>query len=241
MADSPTQIGAYSILRELGRGGMGVVYLAKDPKLDRNVAIKVLPDVVAGDPERLARFEREAKLLAALNHPNVGGIYGLEEADGQRFLVLEHLEGETLGKRLDGGPLRVSEAINVCKQIAAALEAAHESGIIHRDLKPGNVMITDDDQVKVLDFGLAKGDGSTVESSSDLSASPTVAVDATAAGVILGTAAYMSPEQARGRRVDRRTDIWSFGAVLYECLTGKQLFAGETVSDTIAKPRSSMI
>jgi len=235
MTEPSRQIGAYRIERELGRGGMGVVYLATDARLDRQVAIKVLPDAVAADPQRLARFEREAKLLAALKHPNIGGIHGLEEADGQRFLVLEYLEGETLARRLDAGPLRVAEAIHVCRQIAAALEAAHESGIIHRDLKPGNVMITDDDEVKVLDFGLAKSDGSSAESNSDLSASPTVAVGATTAGVILGTAAYMSPEQARGRGVDRRTDIWSFGCVLYECLTGKQLFGGDTVSDSIAR------
>jgi len=213
---------------------MGVVYLARDPRLDRPVAIKVLPDEVARDPERLARFEREARLLASLNHTNIGGIYGIEEADGARFLVLEYIDGPTLAERLDRGALPVEEAINVCLQIAAALEAAHESGVIHRDLKPANVKLTPEGGVKVLDFGLAKGMTATADSSADLANSPTVA-HVTNAGVILGTAAYMSPEQARGKPVDRRTDIFSFGCVLYECLTGRQIFAGETVSDTIAR------
>ena len=235
MTASPDQIGNYPIEREVGRGGMGVVYLGRDTRLDRRVAIKVLPDVVARDPERLARFEREARLLASLNHPNIAGIYGLEEADGRRLLVLEYVEGDTLAQRLARGALPVDEALDVCRQIAAALEAAHESGVIHRDLKPGNVKITPGGEVKVLDFGLAKGGvGSTSDSDVDLSHSPTLTA-ATGAGVILGTAGYMSPEQARGKAVDRRTDIWSFGCVLFECLTGRQLFAGETVSDTIAK------
>ena len=231
---APQRIGPYAIERELGRGGMGIVYLGLDPKLHRQVAIKVLPEAFARDPERLSRFEREARLLASLNHPNIAAIYGLEEAGTQRFLVLEYVEGQTLAERLGRGALPLEEALDVCRQIAAALEAAHESGVIHRDLKPGNVKLTPAGDVKVLDFGLAKGAG-TAESSPDMSQSPTIAYAATGAGVILGTAAYMSPEQARGKIVDRRTDIWSFGCVLYECLTRRQLFSGETVSDMIAK------
>ena len=232
----PSAIGPYPVEREVGRGGMGIVYLARDTRLDRPVAIKVLPDGFAADPERLARFEREARLLASLSHRNIAAIFGLEESAGRRFLVLEYIEGETLAQRLDRGPLPVDETVEVCRQIAAALEAAHEGGVIHRDLKPGNVKLTPAGEVKVLDFGLAKG-GTGAGSSSDpsLSASPTMtAAAATGIGVILGTAAYMSPEQARGRALDRRTDIWSFGCVLYECLTGRQAFAGETVSDVIA-------
>ncbi|HET9326802.1 MAG TPA: protein kinase [Candidatus Eisenbacteria bacterium] len=234
MAESPTRIGAYPIERELGRGGMGIVYLARDVRLQRAVAIKVLPEGFARDPERLSRFEREARLLASLNHPNIAAIYGLEEADGQRFLVLEYVEGETLAERIERGRVPLDETLSIGRQIAAALEAAHESGVIHRDLKPGNVKITPAGDVKVLDFGLAKGAGS-ADSSPDFTQSPTIAYAPTGAGVILGTAAYMSPEQARGKVVDRRTDIWSFGCVLYECLTGRQLFHGETVSDMIAK------
>ncbi len=233
-AVTPRQIGPYPIEREVGRGGMGVVYLGRDTRLDRPVAIKVLPDAFARDPERLARFEREARLLASLTHPNIAGIYGLEESDGQRLLVLEYVEGETLAERLRRGPLSLEDALDVGRQIAGALEAAHEAGIIHRDLKPGNVKLTPAGDIKVLDFGLAKSAATGSESSSDLSQSPTLTYAATGAGVILGTAAYMSPEQARGKPVDRRTDIWSFGCVLYECLTGAQAFAGETVSDTIA-------
>jgi len=247
----PSQIGPYRIEREIARGGMGIVYLARDTRLDRAAAIKALPDDVASDPERLARFEREAKVLASLHHPNIAGIYGLEESGGRRYLALEHIEGETLAARIGRGPLPLNEALEICAQIAAGVEAAHESGVIHRDLKPGNVMITPGEHVKVLDFGLAKGkvadagsgtfptSPTTPESptvtSPVLPHSPTEISPATLPGVILGTAAYLSPEQARGKAVDRRTDIWSFGCVLYECLTGKRAFEGETVSDTIAK------
>jgi predicted Ser/Thr protein kinase len=231
---TPTRIGAYPIEREIGRGGMGVVYLGRDERLKRAVAIKVLPEAFALDPDRLARFEREARLLAALSHPNIAGIYGFEEDQGRRFLVLEFVEGETLAEHQRGRALPIEETLDVCRQIAAALEAAHEAGIVHRDLKPGNVKLTPSGEVKVLDFGLAKGASSGADSSPDLSHSPTLTQAATGLGVILGTAAYMSPEQARGKMVDRRTDIWSFGCVLYECMTGVQAFAGETVSDTIA-------
>ena len=215
---------------------MGEVYRATDTKLNREVAIKVLPVEVAADPERLARFRREAQLLASLNHPNVAAIYGLEEADGRPFLVLELVEGEDLAERLKRGRLPVDEALEIAKQIAAALEAAHEKAIVHRDLKPANVKLTPEGKVKVLDFGLAKayaGDAA-VGSSADLSRSPTLAQTGTEAGLILGTASYMSPEQARGRRVDKRTDIWAFGALLFELLTGSRAFAGETVTDVLA-------
>jgi len=230
----PSRLGAYPIERELGRGGMGVVYLGRDPRLDRAVAIKVLPEEVAHDPERLARFEREAKILASLQHPNIAGIYGIEAADGRNLLTLEFVGGETLAQRIARGPLPVEESLGICRQIAAALEAAHDGGVIHRDLKPGNVMITPAGDVKVLDFGLAKA-GAGSASSPALSRSPTLTDLRTDAGVIIGTAAYMSPEQARGRPVDRRADIWSLGCVFYECLTGRQPFAGETVSDTVAR------
>jgi serine/threonine-protein kinase len=223
----------YRIIDEIGRGGMGIVYKAEDTTLARSVAIKVLPETFTGDPESMARFEREAKLLASLNHPNIATIHGLEETDGKRFLVMELVEGETLAERISRGPLLLEQALKVCLQIAEGLEAAHEKGIIHRDLKPANVKITPDDKVKILDFGLAKafyeGTGA-----SDLSKSPPITGLMTEPGVILGTAAYMSPEQAKGRRLDRRTDIWAFGCILYECLTGKRAFTGETVSDTMA-------
>ncbi len=231
-----TRLGPYEILAPLGVGGMGEVYRARDTRLGRDVAIKALPAAFAEDTERLARFEREARLLASLNHPNVAAIHGVEEVESRRYLVLEFVEGETLARRLVRGPLPIDEAIEVCRQIAAGVEAAHESGVIHRDLKPGNVMIKPDGSVKVLDFGLAtsRGGGTSV-SDTKLSQSPTLSDAATHTGVILGTAAYMSPEQARGRAVDRRTDVWSFGCVLYECMTGRPLFAGETVSDLIAQ------
>jgi serine/threonine-protein kinase len=214
---------------------MGEVYRARDPRLGRDVAIKALPAEFSRDPERVARFEREARLLASLSHPNIAGIHGLEQVEEKRYLVLEFVEGESLAARLARGALSVEEAIDVCRQIAAGVEAAHEAGVVHRDLKPGNVMLRPDGTVKVLDFGLAKS-GPSDRSGSDpnLSASPTITYAATTAGVILGTAAYMSPEQARGRSVDKRSDVWSFGCVLYECLTGHPAFHGETVSDTIA-------
>ncbi|MFG0284316.1 MAG: protein kinase [Phycisphaerales bacterium JB039] len=225
-----TQIGPYIIDREIGRGGMGVVYFAHDGRLDRPVAIKALPEHFEADADRLARFEREARSLAQLNHPNVAGIYGVEEQDGQKFLVLEYVEGPTLADRLDAGPLPVDEAIEIAIEIAAGVEAAHEAGVIHRDLKPANIKLTPDGKVKVLDFGLAKAsDATTSTGMPDV----TTARSPTIPGAILGTAAYMSPEQARGRRVDRRTDVWSFGAVLYEALTGASPFAGESAQDSI--------
>ena len=227
----------YRITAALGAGGMGEVYRATDTRLGRDVAVKVLPADLARDPERLARFEREAKLLASLNHPNIAHVYGFESAappDGPatHFLAMELVEGEDLAERLTRGAIPVDEAIAIVRQVAEALDEAHEHGIVHRDLKPANVKVTEDGKVKVLDFGLAKawsGDGGGAVSSGDVSQSPTLAHTGTAAGVILGTAAYMSPEQARGRSVDRRTDIWAFGCVLYEMLTGRRAFGGETI------------
>ena len=202
------RLGPYEILSPLGAGGMGEVYRARDPKLNRDLAIKVLPEAVAEDPERLARFQREAQLLAALNHPHIGAIYGLVESDGVEALVLELVEGETLAERLAVGAMPIDEALAVARQIGDALEAAHEKGIVHRDLKPANVKLTPGGSVKVLDFGLAKA-LSTDASAPDVTRSPTITAAATQAGVVLGTAAYMSPEQARGRPVDKRSDIWS--------------------------------
>ena len=225
--------GKYRITEEIGRGGMGVVYQAEDTKLAREVAIKVLPEVFTQDPERLARFEREARVLASLNHPNIAAIYGVEEADGKRFLVLELVEGETLAERLSRGALSLEETLEVCRQIAEGLEGAHEKSIIHRDLKPSNVKITPERKVKILDFGLAKAFHDQV-SEVDLSKSPTITADMTQPGVILGTAAYMSPEQATGRPVDKRADIWTFGCILFECLAGRRAFAGDTITETLA-------
>ena len=228
------RLGPYEITGELGAGGMGIVLRARDTKLDRDVALKVLPEAFTSDPDRLARFEREAKVLASLNHPNIGSIYGLEEAEGGKFraLVLELVEGPTLADRIKQGPISLDDALPVAKQIAEALEAAHEQGIIHRDLKPANVKVKDDGTVKVLDFGLAKALDPNPEG--DPSQSPTLTAAATQMGVIMGTAAYMSPEQATGKTVDKRADIWSFGAVLFEMLTGDRLFTGETVSHVLA-------
>ena len=234
---SGTQVGAYEILTLLGAGGMGEVYKARDTKLGRAVALKTLPDRVTHDADRLARFRREAHVLAALNHPHIASIYGLEETDHHRFLVLELVEGETLAARIERGPLQVPEAVAIARQIAEALEAAHEKGIIHRDLKPANIALTSEDRVKVLDFGLAKASESAATSDSFPALnSPTVTSPAllTGLGMILGTAAYMSPEQTRGRAVDKRADVWAFGCVLFEMLTGKRAFPGDDVSDTLA-------
>jgi serine/threonine protein kinase len=220
-----TTLGPYQVTAKIGEGGMGEVYRARDTKLDRDVALKVLPQAFTDDPDRLARFEREAKVLASLNHPNIGHIYGLEEAEGTRALVLELIEGPTLADRIAQGPIPVEEALPIAKQIAEALEAAHEAGVIHRDLKPANIKVKDDGTVKVLDFGLAKAFDTTPEG--DPSQSPTLT--ASAMGAIIGTAAYMSPEQARGKPVDRRSDIWAFGAIVYEILSGKRAFEGQDV------------
>ena len=229
-----TRFGTYQVVAQIGVGGMGEVYQAHDTKLGRDVAIKVLPEAVAHDPERLSRFRREAKMLASLNHPNIATIHGLEQSNGTSYLVMELVSGETLADRVKrDGALPIEEALKICAQVAEALEAAHEKGIIHRDLKPANVKVTPEGKVKVLDFGLAKafaGDGV----SDDPSNSPTLSMAATMHGVILGTAAYMSPEQARGKTVDKRTDIWAFGCLLYELLTGKQAFDGEDITEILA-------
>ena len=235
--DPGTTLGPYAVTVKIGEGGMGEVYRARDTKLDRDVALKVLPQAFTDDPDRLARFEREAKVLASLNHPNIGHIYGLEEAEGQKALVLELVEGPTLADRIAQRPIPVEEALPIAKQIAEALEAAHEQGVIHRDLKPANIKVRPDGTVKVLDFGLAKALDTTPEG--DPSQSPTLTAAATQMGVILGTAAYMSPEQARGKPVDRRADIWAFGVVVYEMLTGARPFQGEDVSLTLASVMKS--
>jgi serine/threonine-protein kinase len=229
-----TKLAHYEITAHLGSGGMGDVYQATDSKLGRSVAVKLLPESFAHDADRVARFEREARVLASLNHPNIAAIYGLENINEKNFLVMELVPGETLADRISRDPLTIEEASPIAKQITEALEAAHEKGIIHRDLKPANIKVTTDGKVKVLDFGLAKAYQQDPANSS-LSNSPTVAsMAATSAGVIFGTAAYMSPEQAAGKPVDRRADIWSFGVVLYEMLTGKRLFEAETISHTLA-------
>jgi serine/threonine-protein kinase len=233
-----TTIGPYSVVAPIGAGGMGQVYRARDTRLDRDVAIKVLPDLFAADPERLARFEREAKTLASLNHPHIAQIYGIEPLgdSGARALVMEMVDGEDLTARVARGPVPLADALPIAQQIAEALEAAHERGIIHRDLKPANIKVTDDGAVKVLDFGLAKAltpddDSATAH---ELRNSPTMSIAGTQIGMVLGTAAYMAPEQARGQTVDRRVDIWAFGVVLFEMLSGRQAFSGDTVSDVLA-------
>jgi Tol biopolymer transport system component/tRNA A-37 threonylcarbamoyl transferase component Bud32 len=237
--DAGTRIGPYEVVGSLGAGGMGEVYRATDTNLKRQVAIKVLPQALALDEDRLTRFRREAEVLAALNHPNIAAIYGLEQADGLSALIMELVEGPTLAERIAGGALPLDEAVFIARQIASALEAAHERGIVHRDLKPANIKVRSDGTVKLLDFGLAKAaEGQRGDDTSTLAASmsPTVASPAhlTSVGMILGTAAYMAPEQARGKTIDHRSDIWAFGVVLAEMVSGRRLFEGETVSDTIA-------
>jgi eukaryotic-like serine/threonine-protein kinase len=231
------QLGPYQIVGKLGEGGMGEVYRARDSRLQREVAIKILPHVFASDPERIARFEREAQTLASLNHPHIAQIFGVEEGPAEaghvRALVMELVEGETLAARLAGGALPVGEAIRLAGEIADALQAAHDRGIVHRDLKPANIALTADGQVKVLDFGLAKATAPAHAGHSDAANSPTLTLGATQVGVILGTAAYMAPEQAKGKAADKRSDLWAFGCVLYEMLTGRQAFAGEDVTDTL--------
>ncbi len=227
-------LGHYRIESKLGEGGMGVVYQALDTNLGRQVAIKMLPEAFARDAERLARFEREARLLASLNHPNIAMIHGLEQSEGRPFLVLELVPGPTLAERLASGAMEIEEALGASRQLAEALEAAHEKGILHRDLKPANIKLTPEGKVKVLDFGLAKAFDADPGAAGDPSHSPTLTAAATRAGTILGTAAYMSPEQARGRTLDKRSDVWAFGCVLYELLSGRRAFGGESISDTLA-------
>jgi eukaryotic-like serine/threonine-protein kinase len=229
-----TRLGAYQITSLLGQGGMGEVYRATDTKLNRDVALKFLPEQFTSDRDRLERFQREAHVLASLNHSNIAAIYGFEDAEPMRALVMELVEGSTLGERIAQGPMPVEDVLSVAKQIAEALEYAHERGVIHRDLKPANIKLTSDGKVKILDFGLAKA-MSNEALSSNLSNSPTLSLAATQAGVILGTAAYMSPEQAKGKPVDRRADIWAFGVIVYEMLTGQLMFSGETASETMAQ------
>ena len=232
MLSPGSRLGPYQIVSLLGAGGMGEVYRARDSALRRDVAVKVLLEAFASDPERLARFQREAEILAALNHPNIAHIHGLHESGVVRAIVMELVEGPTLADRIAAGPVPFDESLTIATQIAEALEAAHDRGIIHRDLKPANIKIRNDGTVKVLDFGLAKA--ATSEASPDLSQSPTITLEGTRAGVVLGTAAYMSPEQARGRPLDKRTDVWSFGCVLFEMMTGRAAFSGETVTDITA-------
>jgi hypothetical protein len=238
MLQPGTRFGPYEIVGLLGVGGMGEVYRARDSRLNRDVAIKVLPELLAHDPERVARFTREAQTLAALNHPQIATVFGVEQQDRRHGLVMELVEGPTLADRLKAGAIEWREALDIARQIAEAVSAAHERGIVHRDLKPANIKLAPDGSIKVLDFGLAKaldqGSGVRGQASPDRADSPTLSTVATGAGVLLGTAPYMSPEQARGAAVDRRTDVWAFGCVLFEMLTGKQAFAGETVSDTLA-------
>ncbi len=226
-------LGSYHVVDKLGEGGMGEVYRARDAKLGRDIALKVLPDSFAGDPDRLARFHREAQVLAALNHPNIAQIYGFEDSGATHALVMELVDGPTLADRIEQGPVPLAEALAIARQIATALEAAHEQGIVHRDLKPANVKVRPDGTVKVLDFGLAKAMDPTSSSDVNVMNSPTL-TRATQLGMILGTAAYMAPEQAKGKKVDRRADIWAFGVVLFEMLAGERAFKGDDVSDVLA-------
>src|SRR5262245_17027261 len=237
MALSPgTRLGPYEISAAIGAGGMGEVYRARDTRLKRDVALKILPESFATDPERLARFQREAEVLASLNHPNIASIHGLEESNGVRALVMELVDGDTLADQIARGPIPVDEALPIAKQIAEGLEAAHEQGIIHRDLKPANIKVRADGTVKVLDFGLAKALEPASLAGANATASPTITSPAlmTGIGVLLGTASYMSPEQAKGREADKRSDIWAFGCVLFEMLTGKRTFEGENIAETLA-------
>ena len=225
-----SRLGPYEITARLGAGGMGEVFRARDPRLNRDVALKVLLDLFAQDAGRMARFEREAQLLASLNHPNIATLYGLEESGGVRALVMEMVEGPTLADRVADGPIPLEDALGIAKQIAEALEYAHDKGVIHRDLKPANVKITPEGAVRVLDFGLAKALDDD-PGAGDSRNSPTLSLGATRLGTILGTAAYMSPEQAKGRPADRRADIWAFGAVLFEMLVGRPLYSGDRRRD----------
>src|SRR3989441_6875020 len=231
----PQTLGSFEVLSIVGRGGMGEVYRARDTKLKREVAIKILPEEFSSDPDRVARFQREAEVLASLNHPNIAAIYDLSETEGSRFLVLEFVEGETLAERIKRGAIPIEDALNIAKSICEALEVAHEKGITHRDLKPANIKLTPDGKVKVLDFGLAKAIES-APTGTALSNSPTLlSMAGTNVGMILGTAAYMSPEQAKGRQVDRRTDIFAFGCVLYEMRTGRPAFDGEDIAEILGR------
>ena len=234
-----TRLGVYEVTAQIGEGGMGQVFRATDTKLKRQVAIKILPPALGDDADRLARFQREAEVLASLNHPNVAAIYGIEESHDVRAIVMEFVEGDDLSQRIARGAIPLEEALSIAKQIAGALDAAHEQGIIHRDLKPANIKVRDDGTVKVLDFGLAKAlaghVGGSTSGDAALANSPTLTSPAmTQMGVILGTAAYMSPEQARGHAADKRSDVWAFGCVLFEMLTGRRAFEGADASDTLA-------
>ena len=232
-----TRLGVYEVIAQIGAGGMGEVYRATDSRLKRQVALKLLPEQLSADLDQLARFQREAEVLASLNHPNIAGIYGLEAGDGRSALVMEFVDGEDLAQRLTRGAIPLDDALTIAKKIADALEAAHEQGIVHRDLKPANIKVRPDGTVKVLDFGLAKalGQSPAADDGKTLANSPTFTSPAmTMQGVILGTAAYMAPEQAKGRPVDRRADIWAFGVVLYEMLTGRRLFDGQSLSEILA-------
>ena len=229
--ESGTRVGIYGVTAKIGEGAMGEVYRALDTTLDRDVALKVLPEAFTADPERLARFQREAKVLASLNHPNIGGIYGIETSGETQALVLELIEGPTLAERIADGPIPVEQAVAMVRQIAEALSAAHDAGIIHRDLKPANIKVRSDGTVKVLDFGLAKAAEGRGGEAAD---APTMTAMSSQVGAVVGTAAYMAPEQARGEAGDKRADIWALGCVCYELLSGHRPFEGRTMSDTLA-------
>ena len=229
-----TRLGVFEVLGPIGAGGMGEVYRARDTRLGRDVAIKILPEAFTTDPVRVGRFEREARMLASINHPAIAAIYGAEQSGDVRYIVMELVPGDTLAEQMGHGPLSLAESLSFARQIAEALEAAHEKGVVHRDLKPSNIKVTPDGRIKVLDLGLAKMMETRPEAE-DMSKSPTAVMqDQTRPGVILGTAEFMSPEQARGKEVDRRTDIWAFGCILFEMLSGHRAFSGETLSDVLA-------